>query len=212
VQLAALGQLLPHEPQLEGSVARVVQRPLQLSALGAAQVAHLPPVHADPAAQALLQTPQLAGSFWRSTQVLPQAACPPPHTHCPAVQVAPAAQAVAQSPQWVASVWRFTQLVPQIVPGGSHIGGAPPVPEADDVLAPPVPAVAPPEPVVELAPPALLLVVIALPVLVVVPPPAPVPVVPPPQPTPAAVRAAMPVNSPAQRMDILFATFTSSKV
>ena len=55
-----------------------------------------------------------------------------------------------------------------------------------------------------------LAVVVA--VLVELPPPALVPLVPLPQPTPADVRAAIPVNNPAQRMDNLFATFTSSKV
>jgi hypothetical protein len=81
------GQALPQLPQLNESVCRFLQLPLQ-------QVC--PSAHAEP------HVPQLAPSVCRSLQLPPQQLCP-------------AGQAEPQVPQWAASVCRSRQLPEQSV-------------------------------------------------------------------------------------------------
>jgi hypothetical protein len=63
---------------------------------------HWPLEQTSPAAQAWLQTPQLAGSFAASTHKAPHRVEPPAQSsaHCPAEQTSPAAHATPQEPQW----------------------------------------------------------------------------------------------------------------
>ena len=116
------GQTLPHMPQFLLSFSRFTQAPLQ-QVSPIAQLTHSPShrpfLQALPAAQALPQTPQLAGSFCRSLQPAPQQIWPErqaipegPQLHLPPWQLSPILHGRLQPPQLRTSVmtWRQPSL------------------------------------------------------------------------------------------------------
>ncbi len=111
----ARAQTVLHAPQLDGSMAVLVQYcdvPVPQVAKGDAQVApQWPPEHTCPAAQGVPQAPQLALLVCRSAQVPAQLVSPAPHetTHIPPVQEWPAAQALPHIPQFCSSVMTSAQ-------------------------------------------------------------------------------------------------------
>jgi hypothetical protein len=101
-------QLLPHMPQLAGSVCRSRHAVTQ-SVSGARQV-HVPSSQLAPGAQARAQAPQLRGSEPTSMQRAEHIRRSVPHmVQTPAVHVPPAPQLFAHVPQWSRSVITSTQ-------------------------------------------------------------------------------------------------------
>ena len=83
VQVCSAVQMLPQAPQLFGSVASLVQAPLQFVSVPGHVAAQAPAWQSGIATgQALAQVPQLLGSVWRLTQV-------PEHTLWPVAQLMP---------------------------------------------------------------------------------------------------------------------------
>jgi hypothetical protein len=96
--------------------------------------AQVPPEQTSPAAHALSQPPQWAGSVWVLTQLWPHWVAPPPHerAHAPLEHTSPGAQGLPQLPQLVGSVWVLTQTPSQLsCPAGQP---GPPVDEEDDMV------------------------------------------------------------------------------
>ena len=87
---------------------------------------HMPAPQSCPAAHAVPQAPQFAGSVSVSTQLLPHCVEPPRHAtaHCPIEQSSPAAHVVPQAPQFAGSFIVSMQAPLQTVP--EHVGPPPP--------------------------------------------------------------------------------------
>jgi len=90
-------QIMPHDPQLLGSVCRLRHVPLQ-SVVPVAQT-QLPPVHVRPVPHAFPHDPQLSESVDVFAHAVPHNLEPEGHAHTPAPQNCPAAHAFAQVPQ-----------------------------------------------------------------------------------------------------------------
>jgi hypothetical protein len=116
---------VPQVPQFAALVVRSTQTPAQLVVPGGH--AQLPFEQTRFPAQFCAQKPQLALSFWRSTQVLPHRARPDPQLveHTPLEHTRPAAQRVVQVPQ----CWR-------LVPRSKHAWAIPGPPTAHAVWSP----------------------------------------------------------------------------
>jgi hypothetical protein len=67
-----------------------------------------------PSPQSVLQLPQWALSFWKSTHCVPQSTCPEGQndSHAPLLQQLPALQATPQAPQFALSLLKSTHWVP----------------------------------------------------------------------------------------------------
>jgi hypothetical protein len=98
---APAGHTLPQLPQLFGSFWVWMHTLLQRIPF---RHWHTPPWHAVPAAQRVLQVPQLALFVERSRHALPHWLAPPAQTHAPATHVSPGAQATPHPPQLFGSV------------------------------------------------------------------------------------------------------------
>jgi hypothetical protein len=105
----------PHVPQLELSLCRFVQAPLQIENPVWHVTAQLPPLQTVPEGQAKPQLPQCAWSVVRFTHVPPQLVSPAwqLRVQTPLMQIFPARQLVPQLPQWLISVSRLAQVAPQ---------------------------------------------------------------------------------------------------
>jgi hypothetical protein len=115
--LAGVGQTMPHAPQLEVSLPRARQAPLQgVCPLGHTLV-HDPLAQTCPAPQARPQAPQFAPSAWRFRQVPLQLVKPGPQTTAqpPATQLCPVGQTRPQLPQFAPSLCRSRQTPEQFV-------------------------------------------------------------------------------------------------
>jgi hypothetical protein len=71
--------------------------------------AHVPALQTWFEAQVVVQVPQCAGSFPRSTHVPEHAVLPASQTHAPPLQICAAVQAVVQAPQWLTLLFGSVQ-------------------------------------------------------------------------------------------------------
>ena len=108
VQLAPVGQAVPHAPQLFGLVISFTHTPLQL--FGRAELVQAP-THAAP----MHMLPPLVGAAAHVTQEFMQSMVPAGQLpHWPPVQLAPVGQAVPHPPQLLGSLVSFTQTPLQL--------------------------------------------------------------------------------------------------
>ncbi len=119
-------QVIPHPPQLRGSVVKLVQYWGGLTPGGHASLfaqAQFPATQERPFEQACPQPPQLDLSVCVFTQAPEQSVAPGLQTHAAAWQV-PSPQAKLHAPQLLASVCLFTQRGPQasgVADGQAHV-------------------------------------------------------------------------------------------
>lgn len=100
----------PHAPQLLLSELVSMQLPLQsVSPEPQPALEHAPDEHTSPAAQAVPQLPQFAGSFVTSTHAPLQVTVPAGHTHEEPLQMVPLPHTVPQPPQFSGSLAVSTQ-------------------------------------------------------------------------------------------------------
>ncbi len=122
---ASLGQVMPHMPQLKGSVSVLEQKSapkaVQLMPPSDAQVSHMPPVQVPPTSQVVMQSPQAKGSVEVMAQKPPQSMVPGEQTHTPDTQDSPDAQSLPQKPQLASSADRSAQYAPQFTSPGAHM-------------------------------------------------------------------------------------------
>ena len=112
---------------------------------------HMPWEQTCSASHAVLQAPQLPGSFWRLMQLWPHWVEPPPQesAHAPFEQTSPPAHTLPQAPQLIGSICVLTQVPLQLsCPVGQLM---PPEEDADeeededDVVVPSLEELSPPE-------------------------------------------------------------------
>jgi hypothetical protein len=119
-QASVVAQAWAQAPQLRGSTSRLTHTPEQLVGADGGQVeVQAPDEHACPDGHASPHPPQLAGSVWRLTQVLPHRVVPAGHTQAPPWHV-PRPQEMPQPPQLLESVPGLTQVLPQRICPGRH--------------------------------------------------------------------------------------------
>lgn len=124
MQLWPAAQLLPHAPQLSGSVWKdaASRHPVPHLVCSAGQLAtHIELEQSGVAAgHAMLQAPQFAPSALVLTQALPQAVKPAWHMQLP-LQTWPALQTVPHAPQLATSLLVLTQACPQAASEVGHV-------------------------------------------------------------------------------------------
>lgn len=119
-------QTVPQRPQLDRSLLRSTQAPLQLVCRDGQACTQLPALHATlppvGAAQALPQRPQFDALVLRFTHAPPQLVRPAVQvtTQVPAAQTCPLAQTLPQRPQWARSLLRSTQVEEHAVCPDGH--------------------------------------------------------------------------------------------
>jgi hypothetical protein len=133
-------QLVPHAPQLPSSVCRSTHAAPHIARGAAHGDAHVPPVHARPAAHTVPHAPQFVGSVAVSTHLAPHRASGAEHgrVHEPAAQGCPAGHPTPHAPQCAGSVAVSTHRPPQWVWPAGHDPEQTP---ATHVAVPPIGAV-----------------------------------------------------------------------
>jgi len=104
--------LVPHAPQLLGSVERLTQDPLQFVSPVWQLTVHLPLEHTSPAGQTLPHVPQFDGSTSVAVHVVPHSVWLAGHWHAPETHAWPGWQTIEQPPQCAGSLLSFTHPMP----------------------------------------------------------------------------------------------------
>ena len=111
-QASPTGHLVPHLPQLDTSLSRLVQRPGLPHWVVPVGHWQKDPMHAPPAGQRWPHWLQLLASDVRSVHLLPHRAIGLEQTHWPPVQAALAVHFAPQEPQLLELVLRSTHRLP----------------------------------------------------------------------------------------------------